>query len=153
MVKIVTFVYYRFLMSTVVTSILWAQEVQITLPMPFLTSDFVYPYLVITTLPQLYGGKFKVDEIFSVIERHSITASLSLSDFKMWVSCHWINYHGCVNCSNVYFKTKLFAIHQIWFVQLIFCCQIAWSIFLFFNVLTMCGKSLPCMSTYYLDLE
>ena len=82
MVKIVTFVYYRFLMSTVVTSILWAQEVQITLPMPFLTSDFVYPYLVVTTLPRLYGGKFKVDEIFSVIERHSITASLSLSDLK-----------------------------------------------------------------------
>ena len=82
MVKIVTFVYYRFLMSTVVTSILWAQEVQITLPMPFLTSDFVYPYLVVTTLPQLYGGKFKVDEIFSVIEIHSITASLSLSDLK-----------------------------------------------------------------------
>ena len=82
MVKIVTFVYYRFLMSTVVTSLLWAQEVQITLPMPFLTSDFVYPYLVVTTLPRLYGGKFKVDEIFSVIERHSITASLSLSDLK-----------------------------------------------------------------------
>ena len=82
MVKNGTFVYYRFLMSTVVTSILWAQEVQITLPMPFLTSDFVYPYLVVTTLPQLYGGKFKVDEIFSVIEIHSITASLSLSDLK-----------------------------------------------------------------------